>query len=67
MDIIYDQLVQDYGAVTFEAFINLLVGGFPRAYFYILTRFVLHRWISQKTKPPSISCGKSSKVLQLTR
>lgn len=25
MDIIYDQLVQDYGAVTFEAFINLLV------------------------------------------
>ncbi|EMD40209.1 hypothetical protein CERSUDRAFT_151252 [Gelatoporia subvermispora B] len=25
MDIIYDQLMQDYGAVTFEAFINLLV------------------------------------------
>lgn len=25
MDIIYDQLVQDYGAVTYEAFINLLV------------------------------------------
>ncbi|KAI0667757.1 actinin-like protein [Trametes maxima] len=25
MDIIYDQLLQDYGAVTFEAFINLLV------------------------------------------
>ena len=25
MDYIYDQLVQDYGAVTFEAFINLLV------------------------------------------
>lgn len=25
MDIIYDQLVQDYGAITFEAFINLLV------------------------------------------
>ncbi|CAL1712467.1 unnamed protein product [Somion occarium] len=25
MDIIYDQLVQDYGAVVFEAFINLLV------------------------------------------
>ncbi|KAI8994227.1 actinin-like protein [Trametes punicea] len=25
MDLIYDQLVQDYGAVTFEAFINLLV------------------------------------------
>lgn len=23
---IYDQLVGDYGAVTFEAFINLLVG-----------------------------------------
>ncbi|KAF8882897.1 actinin-like protein [Gymnopilus junonius] len=25
MDLIYDQLVQEYGAVTFEAFINLLV------------------------------------------
>ena len=25
MDIIYDQLVSDYGAVTYEAFINLLV------------------------------------------
>jgi len=26
MDFIYEQLVGDYGAVTFEAFINLLVG-----------------------------------------
>ena len=26
MDIIFDQLQQEYGAVTFEAFINLLVG-----------------------------------------
>lgn len=25
MEAIYDQLAQDYGAVTFEAFINLLV------------------------------------------
>lgn len=25
MDIIYDQLLNEYGAVTFEAFINLLV------------------------------------------
>jgi Ca2+-binding EF-hand superfamily protein len=25
MDMIYDQLVSEYGAVTFEAFINLLV------------------------------------------
>lgn len=25
MDLIYDQVLQDYGAVTFEAFINLLV------------------------------------------
>jgi len=25
MDIIYDQLIGDYGAVTYEAFINLLV------------------------------------------
>jgi len=29
MDYIYDQLVQDYGAVTFEAFINLLVRSRP--------------------------------------
>jgi hypothetical protein len=26
LDIIYDELLQGYGAVTFEAFINLLVG-----------------------------------------
>jgi hypothetical protein len=25
LDIIYDQLLQEYGAITFEAFINLLV------------------------------------------
>jgi hypothetical protein len=25
MDYIYDQLTQEYGAVTYEAFINLLV------------------------------------------
>ena len=25
MDIIYTQLVEDYGAITYEAFINLLV------------------------------------------
>ena len=25
MDLIYDQLMEDYGAVNFEAFINLLV------------------------------------------
>ncbi len=25
LDIIYDQLFQEYGAITFEAFINLLV------------------------------------------
>ena len=25
MDLIYEQLLEDYGAVTFEAFINLLV------------------------------------------
>lgn len=28
MDALYDQLEHDYGAVTFEAFINLLVRGF---------------------------------------
>ena len=29
MDFIYEQLVADYGAVTFEAFINLLVRCYP--------------------------------------
>lgn len=29
MDLIYDQLVSEYGAVTFEAFINLLVRESP--------------------------------------
>lgn len=29
MDLIYDQLMEDHGAVTFEAFINLLVRHFP--------------------------------------
>ena len=29
MDLIYDQLMEDYGAVTFEAFINLLVYACP--------------------------------------
>ena len=28
LDIIYDELLQGYGAVTFEAFINLLVRTF---------------------------------------
>ena len=31
MDLIYDQLMEDYGAVTFEAFINLLVYACPLA------------------------------------
>ena len=31
MDLIYDQLMEDYGAVTFEAFINLLVCACPLA------------------------------------
>ena len=29
MNYLYDELVRDYGAVTFEAFINLLVSQFP--------------------------------------
>ena len=38
MDLIYDQLMEDYGAVTFEAFINLLV------YAYLLAP-TMHRLI----------------------
>lgn len=30
--LIYEQLVQDYGAVTYEAFINLLVRNTPPSY-----------------------------------
>lgn len=37
MTYIYDQLVQDYGAVTFEAFINLLVSWFSSNMNGILT------------------------------
>lgn len=36
MDFIYDQLVQDYGAVTFEAFINLLVSVLVNAMAWVL-------------------------------
>ncbi len=32
MDIIYEQLLQEYGAVSFEAFINLLVSFFSDTY-----------------------------------
>lgn len=35
MTYIYDQLVQDYGAITFEAFINLLVS----QVFFVKRRF----------------------------
>lgn len=37
MDLIYDQLMADYGAVTFEPFINLLVN----ACFHLV--FGIHR------------------------
>ncbi len=36
MDLIYDQLMLDHGAVTFEAFINLLVSsGSLRSWLYL--------------------------------
>lgn len=44
LDIIYDELLQGYGAVTFEAFINLLVS--PRV------RFTVQAWAER--------CGRSA-------
>jgi hypothetical protein len=32
LDILFDQLLQEYGAITFEAFINLLVMRFALSY-----------------------------------
>lgn len=40
MYLIYEELVQDYGAVTYEAFINLLV---RNVYANIFVRHLTHR------------------------
>ena len=36
LDIIFDQLLQEYGAITFEAFINMLVCSLPHSAFFLV-------------------------------
>ena len=66
MDIIYDQLMLDYGAVTFEAFINLLV----YRCFSSASEASVHKGLrltSWRTRHRLRSCGNPSGVLQGTR
>lgn len=63
MDFIYDQLVQDYGAVTFEAFINLLASSVPRLTSSPTLNFGLCRLTSRKIKPRRSNCGRRSVAL----
>jgi Ca2+ insensitive EF hand len=69
MDFIYDELMGEYGAVTFEAFINLLVS---------LTRYRAsrltdgcfvrsHRLILRKIRRLPNSCARRSRALPRTR
>jgi len=73
MDLIYDQLVEEYGAVTFEAFINLLVCFFLPFYWvgFQLTCFprfsLFSRWRLWKIKRRLISCARRSAGLRRTR
>lgn len=61
MDLIYDQLMEGYGAVTFEAFINLLVGLCPRS---VPRRNLMssHRWTLWKTRLRLLNCVILSEV-----
>lgn len=43
MYLIYEQLVQDYGAVTYEAFINLLVCGHHSFSFFLCSDFTFFK------------------------
>jgi hypothetical protein len=61
MDYIYDQLVQDYGAITFEAFINLLAS-LRTLTLHALLMTVGSRLILRKIKRHPSSCGKHSVV-----
>jgi hypothetical protein len=66
MDVIYDQLLQDYGAVTYEAFINLLVGRRSPLRDPACS-CIVRRWTSQKTRRRRISCARRSVGSRATR
>lgn len=66
MDMIYNQLMQDYGAVTYEAFINLLVRALVLAADWEVLK-VLCRWTLPKIRPRRNSYAKPSKALQTAR
>lgn len=66
MDLIYDQVLQDYGAVTFEAFINLLV----RALLCLCSVLESHdgdRLPSWRTRHLLSNCGSLSVASLRTR
>ena len=73
LDTIYDQLTGEYGAVTFEAFINLLVSS--SSFFFSMLKktlriffFFLGRWILWRIKLLRLTnCGKHSVELQRIR
>jgi len=72
MDLIYNQLLDGYGAVTFEAFINLLVCIF--AFFFMGNEFIINcgisiflRWRLWKTKHHLSSCVRHFVALQRIR
>ena len=60
MDIIYDQLLQDYGAITFEAFINLLVRHAALCWLSRKADVVICRSRLPRTKRRRNSCVKRS-------
>jgi hypothetical protein len=67
LDTIYDQLTGEYGAVTFEAFINLLVSFFFCPFAELIFFFIINimkctrRWISQRIKLLRLTnCGRRS-------
>lgn len=65
MNYIYEQLTEDYGAVTYEAFINLLVGiSAPQV---IRSDCVCVRLISPKIRRRRSSCARLFMALRATR
>ena len=67
MDIIYDQLLQDYGAITFEAFINLLVRHAALCWLSRKADVVICRLRLPRTKRRRNSCVKRSGASRTTR
>ena len=67
MNIIYDQLLQDYGAITFEAFINLLVRQPALRWTSRITDVVICRLRLPRIKRRRNSCARHSGASRTTR